>query len=212
MPQRQQAEQVVLRLQGQLCPAVPGALAETVVRQHHCLGALRRAGGEEQDLPPPVRNAACQVRLQLLAEFLIAPEKIDVGIGDQPAQQRFGRRLVQHHQLQPRQICCKDFDHAVQAPVREHTQAAFARTLQFRGTLLHALQQFGKGQDAVLIPQRRRIRAFRRPEGQEFLKALKTIRQFFASHLQVLSCSFSAIYHTIEPATKKAFSHLLPEV
>ena len=91
MPQRQQAEQVVLRLQGQLRPAVPGALAETVVRQHHGLGALRCAGGEKQDLPPPVRNAACQVRLQLLAEFLIAPEKIDVGIGDQPAQQRFWR-------------------------------------------------------------------------------------------------------------------------
>ena len=73
MPQRQHAHQAVLRLQRKLLRSVIGALAETGIRQYHCLGPFCRSGGEKQDFPRAVSHTVGQVSLQFPTELRISP-------------------------------------------------------------------------------------------------------------------------------------------
>ena len=81
--QRQQAQQRVLRCERQLCRTVPRALAQAVIREDDGLGALRRAGGEEQDLSFSVLHAGHEGERELFFQVLVAPEGVDVGVADE---------------------------------------------------------------------------------------------------------------------------------
>ena len=83
MAQRQQAQQRVLRRERQLCRTVPRALAQAVIREDDGLGALRRAGGEEQDLSFSVLHAGHEGERELFFQVLVAPEGVDVGVADE---------------------------------------------------------------------------------------------------------------------------------
>ena len=174
MTQREHAQQGILRLQRELGRSVPGALAEAVIGEHDGLGLLGRAGGEEEELPRPAAHTAHQGALQLFAQLLIAPERVDVGVADQGLQKRLGRHRVEHDDLQPGETGREDLLHAGKAPVGEDADTAPAALLQFLRTPADVLIEFGKAPRLGAVSQRGRVRALLRPIREQMAKGFES--------------------------------------
>ena len=201
MAQRQQAQQPVLRRERQLLRAVPGALAQAVVREHHGFGLFGGAGGEKEDPAFPVPHARHQRRGELLLQLLVAPEQVRVGVTDQGLEQRRVQRGVQQHQLQPREVGGKKLDDIVQAAVAEQAQAGLARLAQRLGARGHAVVQPGEGKRLLFPAQRGGV-------GACLGKMRKQMRKTVESHGDLRFSCFFPLYHT-RGVLKRVFSATL---
>ena len=145
-----------------------------MVREHDGLGLLRRARGEEEELPRPVLYAAHQGRGKLLAELLIPPERVDVRIADQGLQEPFRRERVEHDDLQAREVRGKDLRNALEAPVGEDANAAFAALPQFLGASQDIFIELRKAPRLLPIAQRRRVGPLLRPVREQRAKRIES--------------------------------------
>ena len=172
--ERQHAQQRVLRREGQLGRAVVGALAQAVVRQHDGLGPLGRAGGEEQDLSFSVLHAGHQGKGKLVAQLLVAPEQVDVGIAHQTFEHVRGQRGVKQDDLQPGKRRGEDLDHVVKTAVAEKADAAFAPRAQLFGAFADGLVERAEGERRLFIAQRGGVGGRQREMGEQMVKAVKS--------------------------------------
>ena len=187
--QRQQAQQRVLRRERQLCRAVPRALAQAVVGQHHGLRALGRPGGEEEDPAGSVLHAAHQRQIEFFPEVLVAPEQIHVRIADQRFEQLAVQRRVEQHELQPGEVRGEELDDVLHAAVAQQTEAAFPALPQRGGAFGDARVKRGEGERFLFITQGGGVRGLGGEMREQMLEAVKAHRR----SLQIL---FFPIYHS----------------
>ncbi len=177
MIQRQQAQQRILRLQRQLEGAVVGALAQGMVGQHHGLGLLRGAGGEEQELSRAVPHAGLIYRyVQFLHQVFIAPERVDVRIADQGFQKTRRRKLVKQHDLLAREVRRENLLHTAEASVGKDADAGARLALQGLGAALYVFPEPGEAARLASIAQRRGVRPLFGPVGQQLTKRMESHR------------------------------------
>ena len=159
-----------------------------MVRQHDGLGPLGRAGGEEQDLSAAVLHARHQGKGELVAQLLVAPEQVDVGIAHQAFEHVRGQRGVKQHQLQPGKRGGKDLDHVVETAVAEKADAAFAPRAQLPGAFADGLVERAEGERRLFIAQRGGVGGRQGEMGEQMVKAVK-------SHGAPPIIPFFSIYH-----------------
>ena len=99
VPERQDAKKRVILGMRQEAAAVPGTLAEGMLRQFHGFRTARGAGGEEEDLPRTVRDAFSEMRRQFFGEIGVSPEDIHVGVGKERRISFVRKSGIQHDQL-----------------------------------------------------------------------------------------------------------------